>query len=625
LNLQKRCEPFSLTEHAFRNNLIALKKEEKLMTVDSSSDETARRVHEQEEPPRDVVTDSGKGKLSDLWKREDYWAIWLGFALIIAGLLIFMPNPPEGMKEGIEKANATLKAESEAAPFKTIAWYKAGDSKKKFKATSLPIAKTIKTWTSKTHGWKSNPLEGFMMGKEAADARAEKAKAKYEKAKAAEAGALSNAQTAEATAKTAGFKDASLNAEAQKSISDWRDAKNKASKAKKKAGAKSYNQLGYLIGLCLMLGIFFSIGMAAMGQSPVKFIIGFIFVFVIAVLAYLFAGQATMKSYGIGYAAWAIVFGLLISNTVGTPKWVMPAVQVEYYIKTGLVLLGAEILFGKILSIGIPGIFVAWVVTPTVLLSTYWFGQKVLKIESKTLNITVSADMSVCGVSAAIATAAACRAKKEELTLAVGMSLVFTSIMMIVMPNIIKAVGMHHVLGGAWMGGTIDATGAVAAAGAFLSDRALYVAATVKMIQNILIGVIAFCVAVYWTAKVEAVPGQKVGAIEIWYRFPKFVLGFIAASIIFSMIYGSIGKDAGYTLIDQGVIRGWTKIFRGWFFCLAFVSIGLATNFKELGKYFKGGKPLILYVCGQTLNLILTLAMAYLMFFKVFPEITAKI
>ena len=342
-------------------------------------------------------------------------------------------------------------------------------------------------------------------------------------------------------------------------------------------------------------------------------------------LAYAASANSTMKSYGIGYAAWAILFGLIVSNTVGTPKWVMPAVQTEYYIKTGLVLLGAEILFGKILSIGIPGIFVAWVVTPIVLVSTYLFGQKIVKVPSKTLNITISADMSVCGVSAAIATAAACRAKKEELTLAVGLSLVFTSIMMIVMPAFIKAVGMPEVLGGAWMGGTIDATGAVAAAGAFLGERALYVAATVKMIQNVLIGVIAFCVAVYWCARVDCVPGQKVPASEIWHRFPKFVLGFIGASIIFSLLYGTFGKDVGYAVIEQGAIGGMSKIFRGWFFCLAFVSIGLATNFRELKEHFRGGKPLILYVCGQSLNLMLTLLMAYIMFYKVFPEITAGI
>ena len=352
---------------------------------------------------------------------------------------------------------------------------------------------------------------------------------------------------------------------------------------------------------------------------------GFAFVFLVAVLAQLLAAQANIKDAGLGYAAWAILIGLLISNTIGTPTWVKPAVQTEYFIKTGLVLLGAEILFSKIVSIGIPGVFVAWVVTPTVLISTYLFGQKVVKIPSKTLNITISADMSVCGVSAAMATAAACRAKKEELTLAVGLSLVFTSVMMVLMPAFIKAVGMPHVLGGAWMGGTIDATGAVAAAGEFLSERALYVAATIKMIQNVLIGVIAFCVAAYWTMRVERGEGRTVGAMEIWYRFPKFVLGFIGVSIAFSLIYGSMGSDVGYAMIDNGVIKGLTKSLRGWFFCLAFVSIGLATDFRELRQYFTGGKPLILYVCGQSFNLCLTLLMAYIMFFLVFPEITAKI
>jgi uncharacterized membrane protein YadS len=145
------------------------------------------------------------------------------------------------------------------------------------------------------------------------------------------------------------------------------------------------------------------------------------------------------------------------------------------------------------------------------------------------------------------------------------------------------------------------------------------------MIQNVLIGVIAFGVALYWCARIECAPGEKVRATEIWHRFPKFVLGFIAASIVFSLLYQYLGKEVGYVLIDHGVIRGFSKIFRGWFFCLAFTSIGLATNFRELSEYFSGGKPLILYVCGQSLNLALTLTMAYIMFYKVFPEITAGI
>ena len=573
----------------------------------------------------DIVVDKGSSKLSDLWKMEDYWAIWLGFSLLAIGLALFFSLDSGEYKSKIAEANATLQTEADKAPFKSIAWFQALDAKKKVKASGSDIGKQIKELTAKPKKWKANILHALFLSEDASLSQKQAAEEKYQAAKQKEGEALEAAQKQQDLAAAAEFKDELLNKNAVAAISTWRMAGSKTASAKKKTKVKAYNLLPSLLILMLIMAVFFGIGWKVMGHSFLKFILGFTFVFLIAVLAYIASNNATMKHYGIGYAAWAILFGLIISNTVGTPKWVLHAVQTEYYIKTGLVLLGAEILFGKILSIGVPGIFVTWIVTPIVLTATYFFGQKIVKLESKTLNMTISADMSVCGVSAAIATAAACRAKKEELTLAVGLSLVFTSIMMILMPAFIKAVGIPEVLGGAWMGGTIDATGAVAAAGAFLGERALYVAATIKMIQNVLIGVIAFVVAFIWVAKVERQKGNRISKMEIWHRFPKFVLGFIAASIIFSAIYSSIGSDLGYVLIDNGAIRGFSKIFRGWFFCLAFVSIGLATDFRKLKSYFKGGKPLILYVCGQSFNLLLTLLMAYLMFYIIFPEITARI
>ena len=117
--------------------------------------------------------------------------------------------------------------------------------------------------------------------------------------------------------------------------------------------------------------------------------------------------------------------------------------------------------------------------------------------------MVISADMSVCGVSAAIATAAACKAKKEELSLAIGMSLSFTVLMMIVMPPLIAWMDLGQIVGGAWIGGTIDSTGAVGVAGAMLGEQALFVATTIKMIQNVLIGFVAFAVATYWVTRVE--------------------------------------------------------------------------------------------------------------------------
>ncbi len=577
------------------------------------------------QPESDVVVDKATSSWSDLWKKEDYWAIWIAFFLLAVGLVIFLNNKPAGMEEKIVKANAVMEAEAARAPFKTIEYYEAQDVKGGIKGTNEPIAKTIAKFTAKPKGWSSNPLDGLALGQSAADAKSAAAQAAYEQAKATTVAAKSEAAIAQDAAIAAGFQDEGLNQAAKDKIGAWRKTKAKESSAKSKASVKPYNVLYTLPVLMIVIGLLFSVGIKAMGKDVGAFLKGFVFVFALAALSYLLAGQATMKQYGVEYAVWAIVIGMLISNTVGTPKWVKPALETEFYIKAGLVLLGASVLFNKIVAIGIPGIFVAWVVTPIVLVTTFIFGQKVLKMPSKTLNMVISADMSVCGTSAAIATAAACRAKKEELTLSIGLSLVFTAIMMVAMPAVIKATGIPYILGGAWMGGTIDATGAVAAAGAFLSQEALYVAATIKMIQNVLIGVVAFCVAIYWCYKVDCVPGQKVSAWEIWHRFPKFVLGFLAASITFSTLYGSLGSDTAFSLVDHGVLRGFSSHFQGWFFCLAFVSIGLATNFRELAHYFKGGKPLILYVCGQSFNLVLTLLMAYIMFYVVFPDITAKI
>jgi uncharacterized membrane protein YadS len=370
------------------------------------------------------------------------------------------------------------------------------------------------------------------------------------------------------------------------------------------------------LGAAVVLGLLFALATQIRTGQGLAFLKAFPIIFLLAAFAFLLASQSVVKAYNLEYALWALLVGLIISNTVGTPAFLTPAILTEFYIKTGLVLLGAEVLMNRLIALGVPGIFVAWVVTPIVLISTYIFGQRILKMPSRSLNMVISADMSVCGVSAAIATAAACKADRKELSLAIGLSLSFTVLMMVLMPAFIKAVGMDETLGGAWIGGTIDATGAVAAAGAALGERALETAATVKMIQNILIGVIAFSVAVYWVSYVERDPtGPRPSIMEIWYRFPKFVLGFITASIVFSIIHGTMA--GGPELVDA-MIGGTTKTLRDWLFCLAFISIGLQTNFRDLAPYFRGGKPLTLYLCGQSLNLVLTLFMAWLMFKVVF-------
>lgn len=384
-----------------------------------------------------------------------------------------------------------------------------------------------------------------------------------------------------------------------------------------------------LVGAFVISAVAFGIGVWLIGESVGRFLLAFVPIFLLAALSLILAAQQDINHWNLEYALWALVLGLLISNTIGTPAFLQPAVRTEFYIKTGLVLMGAGVLFGRLLELGPPGLCLSWFVTPVVLITTFWFGQHILGIESKSLNIVISADMSVCGVSAAIATAAACRAKKEELSLAIGISMAFTVIMMVVQPMVIRALGINEVVGGAWIGNTIDSSGAVLAAGEMVGKVAGLTAITVKLIQNILIGFVAFGVALYWVRYVERGDGnQQPSAWEIWRRFPKFVIGFLAVSALFSLfaIFYPNGND-----LVQAVLKGGPKLshgtdtLRSWFFALAFVSIGLESNFRELGKYLRGGKPVVLYICGQTFSLVLSLFMAWLMFQVVFPDVTARL
>jgi len=555
-------------------------------------------------------------KVSRLLSSEDYWAIWLGAFFLLLGSILYLLVGYGEMKSDIEET-----AEKVALyQLPTISSIVAAEKAELQIGAQTTLGKKLKNLFTKPKTWDSNPFNAFYFSDEsvidATDDKLDRIESELE-------ALYSKASYLEEKARESSFQETDLNNRAIEAAELWKAKKEELDTVK--SGKTEYNILGTLLFLGVVLALIFGVGAFYMGHTYLKFALAFIGVFALAVLAFMLSSQADMKNLGINYAVWAIIIGLIISNSIGVPAWLQSAIQTEYYIKTGLVLLGAEILLSKILAIGLPGIFVAWIVTPIVLVSTYWFGQKILRIGSKTLNITISADMSVCGVSAAIATAAACNAKKEELTLAVGLSMVFTSIMMIALPAFINYVGIAEVLGGAWIGGTIDATGAVVAAGAFLGDKALNVAATIKMIQNVLIGLIAFGIAVYWATKVENDGKAKVGISEIWKRFPKFILGFFGASIIFSIIYMSTPDWYSSAFIDHGLIGAFTKNLRSWLFCLAFVSIGLSVNFRELKTQFSGGKPLILYVCGQSLNLLLTLLMAYLMFYVVFPEITEMI
>ncbi|MBR5955443.1 MAG: putative sulfate exporter family transporter [Bacteroidales bacterium] len=365
----------------------------------------------------------------------------------------------------------------------------------------------------------------------------------------------------------------------------------------------------------IVLAVLFGVGVKLQGEKLRKYLPAFLGLFVLAIAVRIISAEFTLNRY-LEWAFWALIVGLLISNTVGVPQWLRPAIRTEFYIKTGLVVMGFSVLFSNIAKFGLYGLGIAWIVTPIVIIFMWWLGTKILKIDNKPLVITLASATSVCGTSAAIATGAAAKAKKDDLSIAISISIIFTILMMVFEPMIIRWSGMSSLMGGALIGGTVDSTGAVVLAGNALGPEAEQAAVLVKSIQNILIGFIAFFVAIFFATRVENSGVSKVGAGEIWYRFPKFIIGFFVASIVASFIVLPLaGGDAVKS------VNGVLDQYKNWAFVLAFTSIGLDTNFKEIGKQLHGGKVLWLYIIGQLFNIVLTLLAVWLLLSGVLFEI----
>ena len=371
----------------------------------------------------------------------------------------------------------------------------------------------------------------------------------------------------------------------------------------------TWDNLSKVVYCGIAYAVLAAAGIFLLGGRVVPFLIAFPLVFALAWLARFLAGNGAFIDWGIEYVIFALFIGLLISNTVGTPGWLKPAVQTEYFIKTGLVILGANLLFLEILQAGVLGILQAVLVVFVIWYACFWLCRK-LKVDDE-FGAMLSTAVSICGVSAAIAACGAIQGDKKKLSYVTSLVLIIAVPMMVIMPWIAKATGMDDLVAGAWLGGTLDTSASVVAAGALISEAAMKTGVIVKFSQNALIGVAAFILAIWWTVRAGAATGQKPTAGIIWERFPKFVLGFILASLVFSF------------LLPTDVVNGTRSALgelRTWWFAMAFVCIGLETRFVELAAMGQG-RPAMAFIGAQALNVVWTLLLAYLLFGGViFPQ-----
>jgi uncharacterized integral membrane protein (TIGR00698 family) len=368
---------------------------------------------------------------------------------------------------------------------------------------------------------------------------------------------------------------------------------------------KVFTSANIKITLHLFICLFaLAIVLAFISGKPVK-LKGFPAVYLLTTLALILAGNAFLKDWNLEAVIFSLLIGLVIRNFFTVPEWLKASLSTEAYVKIGLVLLGSSVIFGDILKAGSLGLIQALIVVVSVWYFAYWIAKK-LGVDEE-MSIMISSAVSICGVSAAIATAGAIKGDSKKLSYVISIVLITAIPMIIFMPMLANLLQLPEAVAGAWIGGTIDTSGGVIASGSLVGEEALKISTIVKFSQNVLLGLAAFAISIYWTYKGKSTEtGEKVkpNAAVIWERFPKFVIGFIAASLLFSFFIDADTNNA---------VKGHLKALQGVWFALAFTSIGLETNFRELFNG-QGKKPLYAFLIAQLFNVAVTLLVAWMLF-----------
>jgi uncharacterized membrane protein YadS len=429
--------------------------------------------------------------------------------------------------------------------------------------------------------------------------------------------------------------------------------------------------LTYLFALAIM-----TLGAIALRADLVKFLIGFTLAFWLSYLcwlmghfAYIAATKDQAAKFGIPWALsmsgefgfiFALILGLIIGNFFpGLANLMKEAARPELYIKTGIVIMGAGLgikaaesfgLASNIMFRGFCAIVEAYLIYWAVV---YYISRKYFKF-SREWSAPLASGISICGVSASIATGGAIRARPIVPIMVSSLVVIFVAVEMVILPLLAKYfLWTEPLVAGAWMGLAVKSDGGAIASGAItdalIRAQALdmaginyaegwvtMTATTVKMFIDIFIGVWAFILAYIWCAKIDVKPGQKVDAMEIWHRFPKFVIGYVLTFVILvvmcwpsAKVMGPAEKEtaelkASVTSIESKIkattdatlltglkteldsVKGKQKVvndkmkgpksflskakasasqgdtFRGLFFLLCFFTIGLVSNFKKL-------------------------------------------
>ena len=378
------------------------------------------------------------------------------------------------------------------------------------------------------------------------------------------------------------------------------------------------------LALFALWAVLLGAGARALGWQLSRFLGSFLFVYVVSVVIFTLGQWTQADHYNLEPPLVALVLGLLISNLNLLPRWMDAGFRVEYYVKTGIVLLGATLPFTLVLWAGPIAIIQASIVS-LVTFGVIFFVAGRLGLDRR-LAATLGAGGAICGVSGAIAISGAVGGRKQDAPVAITLVIFWAIVMIFVLPLVARALGLPTGVAGAWIGTSefADAAG-LAAAQAYggyaghvpnisgTADAALNAFTLMKVIgRDVWIGIWAFLLSIVATTRWEGTGiRRRPDAGEIWRRFPKFVLGFLLASAIITAVTATLSYADFKKAITPDLV-GPIKNLRTWAFIFCFFSIGLTTRVRELAS--AGLKPFWAFSAGVAVNVLLGYLLSVVVF-----------
>ncbi len=377
------------------------------------------------------------------------------------------------------------------------------------------------------------------------------------------------------------------------------------------------------VALFVAFAVVFGVSLAALGQRIGAFLGSFLILFVASAVIFTIGAWTRASTYNLEPPLVALALGLIVSNVFTLPSWFSAGLRVEFYIKVGIVLLGATLPFTLLVWAGPVALGQATIVS----LATFFvifFAAKAFGLDHRFAAV-LGVGGAVCGVSAAIAIAGAVRAKREQASVAITLVVLWAIVMIFVLPFASRSLGLSTGVAGAWIGTSEFADAAGIAAAQAYGDLASHAGGAIagapeasvqaftlmKVVgRDIWIGIWAFVLAIVATTRWETQESgvkARVDAREIWARFPKFVIGFVIASALVTWIASHYSLADYRKVVTPDFVAPITAL-RVWAFTFCFLSIGLTTRLRSLSS--TGWKPFLAFTVGVVVNIAIGYALS---------------